>query len=208
MSLRLNGVLAVGCLLAACSGCTTPSASFRGQSQEAWSTMPAGWSQSSGYETSYAPMSYGTPYIEDSGRGIRREQRQISRGLIPPPGSPYASGYTPTPAIGSETRPAHQVDGVNVYNSWGNGRVVGACPNGCPPDAACRNGAYDFTGGGCPYCGADYIRWMPTHRHTYSYQRPQNLTYPSPNSVGGAVVYSYYTLKGPSDFFRDEPRTY
>lgn len=197
MSLRLNGILMVGGLLAVCSGCTTPSASFRGQSQETWSTMPAGWSQS-----------YGDPYADVNGRGIRREQRQISRGLIPPPGSPYANGYTPTPTVSAGTAPAHQVDGVNVYNSWGNGRVVGPCPNGCPPDAACRNGAYDFANGGCPYCGADYIRWMPTHHHTYSYQRPQNLTYPSPNSVGGAVVYSYYTLKGPSDFFRDEPRTY
>lgn len=139
----------------------------------------------------------------------RREQRMINRGILPPPGSPYASGYQATYVPNGADQPVREVNGVKVYDgNHGNGRHVGPCPNGCPPPPGWVNGAYDFWPGGCPYCGADFVRHAPTHYHTYSYKRPNDLVYPSPNSVGGAVVYSYYTLRGPSDFFRDDDRGY
>lgn len=81
----------------------------------------------------------------------------------------------------------------------------GNCPNGtCPPQG--------YAGGpGCPpgagghghfgHIGPDGD-WYPTHRYSYSYKTPQNLEYPPPQVPGGAVVYPYYTHKGPSDFFR------
>lgn len=139
----------------------------------------------------------------------RRTQRMIDRGILPPPGSPYASGYQPSYTPTENDQAVGEVNGVKVYNGYqGNGRHVGPCPNGCPPPKEWRNGAYDFWPGGCPYCGADFVRHAPKHYHTYSYKRPNDLVYPSPNSVGGAVVYSYYTLRGPSDFFRDDDRGY
>ena len=62
-----------------------------------------------------------------------------------------------------------------------------SCPGGYP--GAC--------GGRCGSAGC--IR----NHHAYRVQQPTNLVYPQPNAVGGAVVYPYYTHKGPSDFFRD-----
>jgi hypothetical protein len=137
----------------------------------------------------------------------RREQRMIANGILPPPGSPYANGYIPTPRVDPDAHPDHVVNGVNIYDAGLYGRQVSACPPGTPVDA-CRNGEYDLMPGGCPHCGAEHIRWMPTHYQTYAYHRPRDLQYPSQNSVGGAVVYSYYTLKGPSDFFHDEDGQY
>lgn len=63
-------------------------------------------------------------------------------------------------------------------------------------------GGYHAGGQYCPqdYCGDN--GWYPKHTYTYGYQRPQHLVYPQPNATGGAVVYPYYTHKGPSDFFR------
>jgi hypothetical protein len=66
------------------------------------------------------------------------------------------------------------------------------CPEGCPPG----HGGHHFG-----HIGPDGD-WYPTHRHTQSYKTPSNLSYPPPNVPAGAVVYPYYTLKGPSDFFR------
>ncbi|MFG0334584.1 MAG: hypothetical protein ACF8TS_14605 [Maioricimonas sp. JB049] len=62
---------------------------------------------------------------------------------------------------------------------------LGHCPHGCHPH-------------GCHH------KPIPTHHHSYSYHRPRDLVYPPPSVPGGAVVYPYYTHKGPSDFFRAE----
>ncbi|MBX3442044.1 MAG: hypothetical protein KF774_06535 [Planctomyces sp.] len=76
----------------------------------------------------------------------------------------------------------------------------GGCPSdgyGCPPGAGhmgCPPG-----GPGCPPGGHGC---HPHHGYTFSYERPNNLVYPPANVPGGAVAYPYYTLKGPSDFFR------
>ncbi|MFN0199298.1 MAG: hypothetical protein ACKVT0_21320 [Planctomycetaceae bacterium] len=61
----------------------------------------------------------------------------------------------------------------------------------------------------CNYCGAHChgtcnmcmgYGWRPHHRHTYVYRRPE-LSYPPSNGPTGTVVYPYYTVKGPDDFF-------
>lgn len=101
----------------------------------------------------------------------------------------------------------------------------GACPTGgsctrnCPPDPGCPhchghpNGTEpcpfcqcedpDDDGTGDPNCHWNHLhRPYPQHHFTYAYKRPHNLVYPPPQVPGGAVVYPYYTLKGPSDFFR------
>lgn len=82
------------------------------------------------------------------------------------------------------------------------GGEYGAYGAACPP------------GGGCPPYGAGYppqsecdgmlIRspWHPTHHHTFSYEQPANLRYPS-NQPGSLVRYPYYTFKGPDDFFHN-----
>ena len=49
--------------------------------------------------------------------------------------------------------------------------------------------------------GAPDNFWTPTHHHTYDYRQPKDLLYPPQNQPAAAVVYPYYTLKGPSDFF-------
>ena len=75
--------------------------------------------------------------------------------------------------------------------------------SGCP-QGNCQVGHY----GGCPngHCGhgCGCGHQCPHHRFSWSYERPQNLKYPDAGAVGGAVVYPYYTHKGPSDFFLDD----
>lgn len=93
----------------------------------------------------------------------------------------------------------------------------------CPPSAECPHcqgtPAYGTT---CPFCQSadphghsglghlhNHVRQhmngqYPQHHFTYGYKRPTNLVYPPPQVPGGAVMYPYYTLKGPSDFFRAE----
>ncbi len=98
----------------------------------------------------------------------------------------------------------HSTTGIPGYSSQ-----PGPCPNGaCPPGygAPCPPGHGPAMGGGCPTgaCGAGC---GPQHYHSYSYSRPNNLVYPQAeagNVPGGAVVYPYYTHRGPSDFFRKD----
>ncbi|MBX3439245.1 MAG: hypothetical protein KF861_17270 [Planctomycetaceae bacterium] len=65
---------------------------------------------------------------------------------------------------------------------------------GCP-QGPCGNGCGHGCGHGCPH-----------NYHSYSYSRPSDLVYPAAGTPGGAIVYPYYTHKGPSDFFRDDPK--
>ncbi len=41
-------------------------------------------------------------------------------------------------------------------------------------------------------------------QYLYRYQAPKDLVYPAANQPAGVVVYPYYTLKGPDDFFLDK----
>jgi hypothetical protein len=107
-----------------------------------------------------------------------------------------------------------------------DGPPAGACPadaacpycKGCPPDGTscpickgdCRfDSLFGGSQGGHTHDGllghgkllaGDHQ--YPQHRYNYSYHRPRNLAYPPPNLPGGAVIYPYYTHKGPSCFFR------
>jgi hypothetical protein len=96
----------------------------------------------------------------------------------------------------------------------GGGYVGGGCPGGCPqggmcPGGACPPGGYGCPGGMCPGgmcggCGNGEIACQPHHGRSFSYKVPDDLSYPPAGVPGGAVVYPYYTHKGPSDFFRKE----
>ncbi len=85
---------------------------------------------------------------------------------------------------------------------WGGG----GCPSGgCPQGGyGCPGGGAGCPSGGCPggACGGGCGHGFPHHGYSFSYERPNDLSYPPANVPGGAVVYPYYTLRGPSDFFR------
>lgn len=110
----------------------------------------------------------------------------------------------------------HMVLPANCETGGLDGAICpdGNCRQGYCPDGQCRSGYYPggicphhglCPGGFCKGCGyGNDLNHYPTHHHSWSYSRPQNLTYPSPGQAGGAVVYPYYTHKGPSDFFRKE----
>lgn len=74
---------------------------------------------------------------------------------------------------------------------------VGGAEVGCP---AC-NGGLSCPPSGCPHCGYGCGHHCPKHVHSYQYNWPQNLVYPSPVLPAGMVQYPYYTLRGPTDFF-------
>ncbi|MFO1095568.1 MAG: hypothetical protein U0992_20035 [Planctomycetaceae bacterium] len=144
---------------------------------------------------------------------------------------PASYGYQPE--LGEVVHDAVHNTDVDVYKvpandpyhpvqvNWHHGPA--ASTNGtCPPSADCPQcKGHPADGQVCPFCqngsgglvhGAfgqvrDHLHGRyPQHRFTYSYCRPDNLQYPPPQVPGGVVVYPYYTLKGPSDFFRDDPK--
>lgn len=94
----------------------------------------------------------------------------------------------------------HSVSGFPGYDAtlgpagaYGPGGACGYGGCGCGQGGACGCGAGCGCGHGCPH-----------HCHSFAYSRPHDLVYPPPNAPGGAIVYPYYTHKGPSDFFRDD----
>jgi len=61
--------------------------------------------------------------------------------------------------------------------------------------------------GGYPYGNGAYAGRDPRQldfQYKYRYRAPKNLRYPPANQPAGVVVYPYYTLKGPDDFFLNE----
>ena len=98
----------------------------------------------------------------------------IVRGQNPGSGAPGANGPMPGP----------------MYYDGPAGGNPGACPPGqCRPE---------WSKSPCD-CPEDYH--FPKHHHTFDYRQPKNLVYPPQNQPAAAVVYPYYTCKGPSDFF-------
>ncbi len=112
----------------------------------------------------------------------------------------------------------HHSTSVTHFQTTGSGEVGGpGCPPGgygqgypanCPPGyeqgypADCPPG-YGHGGRHGRHHGGHYgLNICPQDVHSYDYIVPNNLVYPQPNAVGGAVVYPYYTHRGPSDFFR------
>lgn len=166
-------------LAGACSGCQTfgngkaGMANVRGQSPEWAMTEPAK------AEEGVTPAGhYHTP-IRSAASGIHdhyveHHSQSVHHGRVAPQDGAAGPGCPP--------------------EGYGNG--YGNCPPGdggygnCPPG----DGGY----GSCPPGGNSCRQ----DRYTYNYLVPNNLVYPQQNAVGGAVVYPYYTHRGPSDFFR------
>jgi hypothetical protein len=177
-----------------CQSMMTANRSIRGQSPEGEAT-PAGYLM-------YQPV-----------KGTLNDMGQAAK---------YAHGYKqPMQAAMSEARDAYQ-EHHNTETTYFSQNIYagGNCPApNCPPGggaayggAPCPPPGYSQCPTGfCPrpdppHAGND-LNWYPTHGYSYSYQRPNDLVYPQPvgNSgagLGGAVVYPYYTHRGPSDFFR------
>ncbi len=117
--------------------------------------------------------------------GINPGQYQTVRGRSPvvyPDGGTCPSGNCP----------AGNYSAFNDYAGYGAS---------CPPGYGGQ-----YPGGQCPGgCRQGCIH----HNHSYSVRTPTNLTYPMQGPAGqygqaqpaGAVVYPYYTHKGPDDFF-------
>jgi hypothetical protein len=133
------------------------------------------------------------------------------RGQSPPPMNYPSSNarqlyHTPIRSAAAEIQDiAHEHHNTDTYY------FSGAQPAGhhhhvygdanCPPE-------------GYGYCPPGYGRCPHGHAHhlcrtglcqdkfSYGYQVPNDLVYPPAGAIGGAVVYPYYTLRGPSDFFR------
>ena len=40
------------------------------------------------------------------------------------------------------------------------------------------------------------------HYHTFEYREPEGMSYPPANQPPAVVQYPYYTLRGPTDFFK------
>lgn len=101
----------------------------------------------------------------------------------------------------------HNTDTYYFTPGSNPGALPGAgtnCPPGgqsCPPAGqTCPPGyGYDY----CPPGGQGRCNTgLCQDKFSYAYEVPNDLVYPPAGGVGGAVVYPYYTLKGPSDFFR------
>lgn len=94
---------------------------------------------------------------------------------------------------------------ISYYPPPGGGYGPYGPGYGCPPyggpGGTCPVGYHDsYVMGPCgPACG-------PRHHLTHSYSCPTDLRYPDQSTTGGAVVYPYYTHRGPSCFFRDDDR--
>lgn len=138
----------------------------------------------------------------------------VTRGQDPHAAAPgqFQTQATPTGMIRdhiSGTQTTYYTDG----NGVGERIRRASCQNqSCPPGGGSCPPSYGYGGscphgfhGGCPSCGLGRAPdWYPKHHFSYSYSVPNDLTYPQQNAVGGAIVYPYYTHRGPSDFFRQK----
>lgn len=91
----------------------------------------------------------------------------------------------------------------HTHGGYAHGHAHGHAHGGayCPPEGYenCPPGY-----GHCPHGHAHHLcrSGLCQDKFSYGYQVPNDLVYPPAGAIGGAVVYPYYTLKGPSDFFR------
>lgn len=102
-------------------------------------------------------------------------------------------------------RPVFRAQGGVVYPEsypYHGGMIYGdmdECEDDhCGPFTRCWT--YITTLGGRPGAGF-YGGGAGTNQYLYRYQAPKNLVYPPANQPAGVVVYPYYTVKGPDDFF-------
>ena len=153
-------------MLAGLTGCSTPHATTRGQSNSIYQ---------SGHE------SHNVHVVPNRSGNVTSVQNHLHDAHDFP-----------------STQSYHSTSGFPGYNGFaqsGYNGGYGSCPpGGCPsggygsygscPSGACPPGA-------CPsgHCGAGCGCGLGGNYHSYSYERPANLSYPDQNAVGGAVVY-------------------
>ncbi|SFH62434.1 hypothetical protein [Planctomicrobium piriforme] len=141
-------------------------------------------------------------------RGQSPNQAQTYGAEVAGPTGHY---HTPVRSAASGIQDAyHEHHNTTTYYP-GSGGVTGAgghaaCPpqGNCPPQGYnnCPPGGYNSCPpqGQCPPGGCR--SGLCRDGFSYGYEVPNDLVYPQENAVGGAVVYPYYTHRGPSDFFR------
>jgi hypothetical protein len=105
-------------------------------------------------------------------------------------------------------RPVFRAQGGVVYPESYSGYHQGDYYDDCDDDH-CRFGRigycwnYIATLGGKPGVNHRHSGQMDT-QYLYRYKAPKNLVYPPANQPAGVVVYPYYTVKGPDDFFLNQ----
>lgn len=172
-------------LSAACLGCQSAAMTARGQSPHTDMAVPPPAPLAQGLHDSIEAI-HQEPHMQTLHQGVR-ELRQN-----------YLDHHAQTTTFYYDVQRA------------GPGATAGYCPPAAPcPGGACPSG-YCPVHGPCPSgmcfgCSGwgNGLDWYPKHHASYSYNRPSDLVYPPAHVPGGAVVYPYYTVKGPSDFFRD-----
>ncbi|WP_437229914.1 hypothetical protein SH661x_001687 [Planctomicrobium sp. SH661] len=118
--------------------------------------------------------------------------------------------HTPVRSAAAELQDIHHEHHNTDTYYYGPGGPAAAGYQSCPPGGS-GNCPPAYAGQNCPPQG--YQECPPGQGHgcrsglcqdrfSYGYQVPNDLVYPPAGGVGGAVVYPYYTHKGPSDFFR------
>lgn len=118
--------------------------------------------------------------------------------------SPHHGETTVVPAgFGNLATIQHPAADAHAYSS--SYHSTSGFP-GYDPYMSCPSGDCGYGCGNACGCGYGCGHGCPHHYHSYAYSRPHDLVYPAAGTPGGAVVYPYYTHKGPSDFFRDDPK--
>ncbi len=181
------GVLA--CSLLAVTGCAAPQAAVRGQSAH---TTQIGQSRNGNLTTVQ------DAFHDHNSQHVSYHSTTGFPGYESSAGGPCDAGTCPSGACPT----GYGAAGYGVAG-YGPGCPPGMCPPGaggygaCPPGMCPPGACGDGCGQGCPH-----------HNHSYSYSRPNDLVYPQTTDgrqmPGGAVVYPYYTHRGPSDFFRKD----
>jgi hypothetical protein len=108
-------------------------------------------------------------------------------------------------------RPVFRAQGGAVYPETYPGHQSGVIYDDCEP---CDHGhcCWPFCGihncwhyittlGGRPGAAYGHGHGYGGNQNLYRYRAPKNLVYPAANQPAGVVVYPYYTVKGPDDFF-------
>ncbi|HWL08541.1 MAG TPA: hypothetical protein VNQ76_09060 [Planctomicrobium sp.] len=194
MKRTIHGMVMMTLLAGVCSGCQTFGNGAAG-------TATVGMAPA-GYATLGTSMAESRTVRGQSPEGAvpewaQADQAQASQAQATENGVVPAGHYhTPIRSAASEIQD-HYVEhhSKTIYHGTVPQEAGGA--PGCPP------GGYS----GYENCPPGNAHGLGTHgcrqdRYSYNYLVPNNLVYPQQNSVGGAVVYPYYTHRGPSDFFR------
>ena len=183
-----RNLLAVAVLCSSAVGCT-PTSVFRGQSpvaQQSPDPFPSGATTANRMVPPNSPQRVNPVGFNYAG-----------------PGGQLDSTYPGLPSHDAINNHFHGTT-TNFYSGASGDGQLGAsgpdCNNQPCGNGSCGrgNGTCGNGSGGGSYANGDC---NPHHNYSYSYSRPNNLVYPPQNVPAGAVVYPYYTCKGPSDFF-------